>query len=203
MNAVYKIQSKATGRVYIGISSDFTRRKAKHLRELRKSIHHNTQLQRLHDKYGREDLEFVMIDEYHDRSDAIEMEIRLIEEIDCINSAKGGDGGDTISNHPRRSEIVQKVRESRKLINIQYSKAFLDRQKKEFPKQDELWGEYFCNKCSRMIKGKSNFLRYHGDNCGEQRKDLVTCPKCKKTGAKSGMVRWHFENCRAKTVVKT
>ena len=39
--------------------------------------------------------------------------------------------------------------------------------------------------------GKDNFMF-------GKKQEIVTCPYCGKSGGKSGMIQWHFENCKDK-----
>jgi len=60
---IYKIQSKLyPDRVYIGSSLDIKQRKIDHFKELRKNTHKNGRLQNHTNKYGIDDLVFIMIE---------------------------------------------------------------------------------------------------------------------------------------------
>ena len=59
---IYKIKSKTNGRLYIGSSENITRRWSTHLSELSRNVHHSIILQNHVNKYGLEDLKFVVIE---------------------------------------------------------------------------------------------------------------------------------------------
>lgn len=51
---VYKIVNSINNKIYIGSTSDFSKRRVTHFRELQKNIHHNSYLQRSYNKYGKD-----------------------------------------------------------------------------------------------------------------------------------------------------
>lgn len=71
-----------------------------------------------------------------------------------------------------------------------------------------------CDWCNKEKLSPSNLKQFHNENCifhptfGEQNKlnrkgknkgqlpIIVSCPYCNKTGSKSTMSRWHFDNCK-------
>jgi peroxiredoxin family protein len=65
-----------------------------------------------------------------------------------------------------------------------------------------------CLKCDKEMD-IMNYHRSHGDKCGIRQGDAWntgikmterTCPHCKKTGRGGNMTRYHFENCKLKTL---
>ena len=61
--AIYKIQSKTNSeRIYIGSAVDIKDRWRCHLKDLRNNKHHSPQLQRHFNKYGEEDLIFIVVE---------------------------------------------------------------------------------------------------------------------------------------------
>lgn len=74
MIGIYKIQSKKfKDRCYIGSASNTKRRWTVHLCNLRKNKHHSPKLQHHYNKYGEEDLEFIVIIEC-DKNDLLKHE---------------------------------------------------------------------------------------------------------------------------------
>ena len=63
MSGIYKIESKIKpGRIYIGSAVSVKHRWAVHLHTLRKNKHHSRKLQRHYNKYGEEDLVFIIVE---------------------------------------------------------------------------------------------------------------------------------------------
>lgn len=86
MGCVYKIENIITGKVYIGSTNDFYRRKHEHFWELMNKSHHSAKLQSDYDKYGEEKFSMSIIEECED-------DVRLDREqhyIDLYDSANKG-----------------------------------------------------------------------------------------------------------------
>ena len=76
---------------------------------------------RIVNKYG---YDVIIIQESLSNEEALEIEIYWIKRINrkinggsLINMTDGGDGGDTISNHPKRNEIILKISKANSGIN--------------------------------------------------------------------------------------
>lgn len=130
---IYKILSKQTNRFYIGSSKVLKSRWSWHKNKLKNNKHHNIHLQRIYNKYGFQDLLFM------------EVECCLLEEllkkeqfyINCfrnnellLNVALNAGGGDTISQHPNKENIIKKISLSSKkrYKNGEVSEEFLKSQ---------------------------------------------------------------------------
>lgn len=183
---------------YYGQAIEPTTRFDRHLKALKNASHHNIIMQRIWNKY--KDINFEILESNLTKEEADVREKNLIENEECINIAKGGDGGDTISNNPNRATIVKK-----QSINHcrNFSEEWKNSQGKISDRGEVVWGNYTCIKCNRDIKGKGNFLRYHGElgeNCGAE-VDSIICPHCGKIGKRPGpMKNKHFDNCNKKVI---
>lgn len=60
MYIIYQIRNKLDGKFYLGSAKNLTRRKARHLRLLRRSQHHSRYLQNAWNKYGETNFEFIV-----------------------------------------------------------------------------------------------------------------------------------------------
>ena len=64
IQGIYIIQSKTKPeRVYVGSAKSIYHRWNEHKRELRQKIHHSIKLRRHYDKYGLDDLDFVILEQ--------------------------------------------------------------------------------------------------------------------------------------------
>lgn len=61
-SGVYKITNKKTGKIYIGSSSNIVKRWRTHQYDLLKNKHHSPLLQRVYNKYGKDELIFEVIE---------------------------------------------------------------------------------------------------------------------------------------------
>ena len=114
--AVYKIINKVNQKYYVGSSVALGKRWRRHLFELRKTRHHCPYLQRAWSKYGEEAFEFQVVEFLHSELTvrAKEQELLDIGGKFLYNTSLRATGGDLISYHPLRSEIVRKISEGGK-----------------------------------------------------------------------------------------
>lgn len=112
---VYRLVHRPSGKFYIGSTDDMDERKEQHMVSLSKGTHQNVQLQRFYDKKHKKGWEFEVI-EVKNRREAYKHEQRLItKHLDnpkLMNIGKGAYGGDNLSRHPDREQIIAKMTRS-------------------------------------------------------------------------------------------
>ena len=98
VGVIYYIKQLSTSKIYIGLTTDFIRRRGEHLHELRCGKHYNQHLQKAWNKYTESDFEFGVLEEVHGTKDDLKQaEIRLIDEFNTtngqvgFNQSRGGD----------------------------------------------------------------------------------------------------------------
>lgn len=89
MKCIYKIEQISTGKVYIGMTSDYKRRKSNHLWRLRNQKHSSILLQRAFNKYGESDFSFTILEEVNDDIERQSREEFYFIQYDCRNPKKG------------------------------------------------------------------------------------------------------------------
>lgn len=111
MFCIYKITCTSNNKFYIGSTKKFNIRKGQHLSNLRYGRHHNYYLQNIFNKHREDSLQFSIIEECKE-SDLQNREQYYIDlcwgNPLCVNLLKSSTIGDTLSNHPRKKEIIKK-----------------------------------------------------------------------------------------------
>lgn len=110
-NVIYKIENTKNGKFYIGSAVCFNKRKSSHLSDLKLKKHHNKYLQRSYNKYGLENLIFIIVESNIERSKLLEKEQYYI---DILNPAYNlcRIAGSTLGVHPSK-EAIEKMRKKR------------------------------------------------------------------------------------------
>ena len=75
--AIYEIKNKETGKIYIGATTTFPKRRNHHKSVLRRGIHENQVLQEDYNKYGLDVFEFEIIEEH-----PCDIDFKILEKIE-------------------------------------------------------------------------------------------------------------------------
>lgn len=79
---IYKIFNRVNGKIYIGSTSQsFSKRWNKHKSELNRNIHSNIHLQSAWNLYGKDNFDFIILEEINDISVIIDLEQKYIDEL--------------------------------------------------------------------------------------------------------------------------
>lgn len=150
---------------YYGITEDYHKRYARHINDLRSGKHHNVILQRSFNRNPVFRMD-ILVDGIESRELANILERKYIDQNECVNMTLGGDGGDTISAHPNKRDIIERANATKKNTTIVLSEAFIASQGSIASRAEKVWAAYTCSVCGKSGKGVANYLRYHEDNCG-------------------------------------
>lgn len=163
MNIIYKATNNINGKIYIGQTSKTLReRKIAHRNRVNfgSKYHFHNAIR----KYGFEVFEWEVLEErITDKIELDKLEIEYIKKFDSIkngyNISIGGGGGDTLTNHPKRKEILKKMSDKQKGRKMKKSTK-----KKWYKKM------YIDN--PNRFKGKNNPM--HGKKLSESRKKQIS-----------------------------
>lgn len=112
-SGIYKITCLENGRFYIGSAKNFKKRWSRHLNDLRNNKHDNVHLQRAYNKYGRDGFSFEVVEEC-DIGDLLILEQFYLDELKPyeggFNIGKSVSGGDNLTHHPRRNEVIENIK---------------------------------------------------------------------------------------------
>lgn len=126
MGTIYQIKENIKNRIYVGSAKNFEVRKKKHLYELKNNRHHNLFLQRIYNKNGLEVISFTILEEFKDDSLLFQKERFWIDKLKPKLNIGSVSGGDNISKHPDRLQIIEKIKKS---LTLRYSKLSLEDRK--------------------------------------------------------------------------
>lgn len=167
MIGIYEIKNKLTGKSYIGSSKQIQKRWEQHLQALEKGSHHSVLLQRAWTKYGKDCFEFTIKEECT-KEQLLEREQHYLNFKPQYNIGFQASGGDNISNHPNRDEIierrVQTSKNSLKKLSKEDRKRVYGKEKESNPN----WkgGKTFC-KCGTRINSTAGSCIKCVDRVGE------------------------------------
>ena len=142
---IYKTTNTLNGKLYIGKDEGS-----------RESYYGSGKLiRRAIQKYGKECFEKEVIEEVSNRELLQEREKHWIAYYNSTdreigyNISKGGDGGDTISNHPNRAEIVKKMSEANK------GRVFTEEHRRKLRENHNSKNPEVMKKISEALKGRT------------------------------------------------
>jgi len=108
-SGIYKILNIKNNKFYIGSSKDLNKRWIQHKSNLKNNNHINVILQRSWNKYGKNSFVFDIIEECKENM-LLEREQYYIDTLKPkYNIGLKASGGDNLTNHPNREEIIKKI----------------------------------------------------------------------------------------------
>lgn len=107
MVGIYKITNNINGKSYYGSAKSIKRRWTRHKSQLNHNRHENIILQRAWNKYGDENFSFEIV-ELCEMENLLECEQKYLDLNPEYNIGKQSSGGDNITNHPNKIEIIEK-----------------------------------------------------------------------------------------------
>ena len=109
VSGIYSIVRVGTDDLYIGSSSDITKRIKRHFSQLRNNKHHSKYLQRVYNKYGQNALE-VRVVEYCDVDILIQREQYYLDTYKPIFNTNTIAGRTVIYGRPMRDDVRERVK---------------------------------------------------------------------------------------------
>ncbi len=126
MIGIYRIKNISNSKCYYGSSKNIEKRWRDHKRTLINHSHINNLLQRAWDKYGENNFIFEIIEECQ-QDLLFEVENKYLMLNPEYNIGMSANGGDNLTNHPDRDNIINKITKS---IRDRY-RTMTDEEKKE------------------------------------------------------------------------
>jgi len=159
MGVIYKIINLETNKYYLGSTKEIKKRSLRHFNELRKNKHHCIHLQRAFNKYGEDNFKIEVIFECEDYKNK---EQELLDSLcfsNLYNISKSASGGDLISNHPNKDELIANA-----IKNLRNA----PKPEPRYGDKNPNWrgGKTFC-KCGTRIDSKTKTCMACQDKSGE------------------------------------
>jgi group I intron endonuclease len=119
----YKITNIKNGRFYIGITTDFNKRKTQHFKQLRGNYHDNYKMQKDFNKFGEDSFRMDIIDELEGtEEEGYAYEYILIQKTNATSSYNISEGGKINPVYcPQVIEKLKKTHQSKYPNILQYS----------------------------------------------------------------------------------
>jgi len=121
---VYKISNTLCpeGKYYIGYSCNIRKRWGIHKSTLRGGNHCNIRMQRAYEKYGSDSFDYEILQECENEEEAKNIELSYLEDLTIrdklYNLHYNSSGGDMLTFHPDREQIIEKrVKEQKEQIS--------------------------------------------------------------------------------------
>ena len=188
MYSIYKITNNINDKVYIGSTKNIEVRKKRHLNDLKNNKHHSIYLQRFYNKHV-DSIELF----FHEILCNLTKEEVLVKEKELIleyyevsfNMSKQSSGGDLISYHPNKKEIISKM-----------VSTFKEKREKGLIKKPDMAGNKNPNYkngdftpvisvCPNCEKQKRTQKRFEGNLC-------LSCSASLRVGDKASFFGKHF-----------
>ena len=153
-SGIYRITSLINGKFYIGSSINIEVRWKRHLNDLKRGYHGNIYLQRIYDKYGEGNLFLEILYVVNNVKKLRKKEQELLSQKGLINISRSASGGDLLTDHPFRDDIIERVAKASRLrialmdvnqrkrvfgrsgaLNGNYGRVWTKKQKKEASKR--------------------------------------------------------------------
>lgn len=108
ISCVYQIRNLKNGKIYIGSTKNFQKRKLRHIQCLKNNYHHNIHLQRSYNKTGLQNFVFEILEECLEK-ELFTKEKYWIKKINPDYNIGGVGGGDNYTNNPNKINIQKKI----------------------------------------------------------------------------------------------
>lgn len=155
---VYKIKNVLTDKYYIGYSQDINKRFKTHKNQLNRDKHPNIILQRSYNKYGIENFNFEIIDICETKKEACEKELEYLSNIEIrrflYNMHYNNEGGDTLSNHPDKENIIKKRVETHNKNISKLTKEELVKKYGKFGEKNGMYGKTHTEEVKQKLRDK-------------------------------------------------
>lgn len=203
---VYKITNTLCpeGKYYIGYSCNINRRWVIHKSTLRGGYHCNIRMQRAYEKYGSECFDYEILQECENEEEAKNIELSYLEDLSIrdklYNLHYNSSGGDMLTFHPDRKQIIEKrVKEQ----NEQISKMTKEERQERWGQSGEkngMYGRTHTNEVKKLFSEMHKCNTYClGKKASQETKDKLSVIASERLGEKNPFFgKHHSEETKQK-----
>lgn len=208
---VYKISNTLCpeGKYYVGYSCDINHRWCIHRSTLKTNKHCNILMQRAYNKYGTDCFSYEILHECETEEEAKNIELSYLEDLTIrdklYNLHYNSSGGDIITHHPDREQIIERMKNTQK---EKISKMTKEERQKKWGQPGEKNGMYGRTHTDEV---KQLFSQTHKGNTytlglkmsAERRERMSKARKGKYTGEKNPFYGKHHSEETLKRIQET
>ncbi len=189
---VYKISNTMCpeGKYYIGYSSNIKQRWQKHKSTLKNNSHCNILMQRAYNKYGSECFSYEILHECENIEEATNLELSYLQDLavrdKLYNLHYNSTGGDLITHHPNKEQIIERMKKTQK---EQISKMTKEERQEKWGQPGEKNGMYGKTHTDEVKQIYSNLHKGNTYNLGrkalQETKDKMSTIASQRLGEKN------------------
>ena len=207
---VYKISNNLCpeGKYYIGYSCDIHKRWGTHQSTLKTNKHCNILMQRAYNKYGSECFDYEILQECETEEEAKNVELSYLEDLTIrdklYNLHYNSSGGDMLTSHPNREEIIEKIKNTQK---EQFSKMTKEERQERWGhsgKKNGMYGRTHTDKVKRLYSDMHKGNTYNlGRKASQETKDKMSAIASERLGEKNHFFGKHHSEETLKKIQET
>lgn len=174
---VYVIENKTNGKFYVGRTKNLTERFYTHKLFLRNNTHHCRYLQNAWNKHGEENFEIKVIEVFSTEEESAVKEQWFLDHYKDVlynKSLSAYGGGDNISMHPNKDQIIKNIGNGMKIWYSSKSPEEVHRIRALFGKRNGMFGRTHTSEARKIIreKLKQYYLANPSPRTGKTLKEL-------------------------------
>lgn len=187
MIGAYILKFETSGKFYIGSAKDITARIARHVRDLKSGLHHNTGVQ---EQWDKKHPFTELVYPTDTREEAFEIEQHLLDvhkgSPNLLNVGLSARGGDNLTKNPNRQAIIEKIKDtlmemfngmSPELILLKYSRA---------GSKNGMFGKTHSAEARAKISAvNKGVTRRSGFKLSKEHRKMISENASKRTGSKN------------------
>ena len=204
---VYKITNTLCpeGKYYIGYSCNINRRWGIHKSTLRGGYHCNIRMQRAYEKYGSDCFDYEILQECETEEEAKNVELSYLEDLTIrdklYNLHYNSSGGDMLTFHPDREQIIEKraieqKKRNSELTQEEYKRRFCTKT----GEKNGMYGRTHTNEVKKLFSEMHKCNTYClGKKASQETKDKLSVIASERLGEKNSFFgKHHSEETKQK-----